>query len=130
MNNDRHVLLGPDVIADLTRALDTLAIVASSYPTFGHHPEWNTLGNICMAMSNDKYPMPQVHHTTQSEVDMFNDEIHVKAQAEARYYLATKRKEMLRREALIGVFFGLNLTSVPVLGAYPNRTPTSYHRPI
>ena len=101
MNNDRHVLLGPDVIADLTRALDTLAIVASSYPTFGHHPEWNTLGNICLAMSNDKYPMPQVHHTTQREVDMFNDEIHVKAQAEARYYLATKRKEMLRREARV-----------------------------
>jgi|TARA_R110001592_G_scaffold102365_6_gene289123 hypothetical protein len=32
---------------------------------------------------------------------MFNDEIHVKAQAEARYYLATKRREMLRREARV-----------------------------
>jgi hypothetical protein len=32
---------------------------------------------------------------------MFNDEIHVQAQAEARYYLATKRKEMLRREARV-----------------------------
>ena len=36
-----------------------------------------------------------------NEVNMFNDEIHVKAQAEARYYLATKRREMLRREARV-----------------------------
>jgi|TARA_R110000744_G_scaffold20030_7_gene52597 hypothetical protein len=32
---------------------------------------------------------------------MLNDEIHVKAQAEARYYLATKRKELLHREAVV-----------------------------
>tara|TARA_R100001369_G_scaffold29578_1_gene53224 strand:+ start:50 stop:205 length:156 start_codon:yes stop_codon:yes gene_type:complete len=43
---------------------------------------------------------------------MFNDEIHVKAQAEARFYLARKRKEMLRREAIalfsvIGISFSL-----------------------
>ena len=43
---------------------------------------------------------------------MFNDEIHVKAQAEAKFYLAQKRKEMLRREAIalfsvIGISFSL-----------------------
>jgi len=43
---------------------------------------------------------------------MLNDEIHVKAQAEARFYLAQKRKEMIHREtvalfSVIGITFAL-----------------------
>jgi len=47
---------------------------------------------------------------------MFNDEIHVKAQAEARFYLAQKRKEKIQREtiALFSVI-GITLSLIFVL---------------
>ena len=112
MNKDHHVLLGPEVVKAMLKALDTLALEGEYKPPNEFYAEWHELGGICLAMTNDEYPIPQVTHLSQNEVDMFNDEIHVKAQAEARFYLAQKRKEMLRREAIalfsvIGISFSL-----------------------
>jgi len=55
-----YVLLGPDVVKVMLKALDTLAIAAAGHPTFGHHAEWDDLGTIANAITLDEYSMPQV----------------------------------------------------------------------
>ena len=53
-----YVLLGPDVVKVMLKALDTLAIAAASHPTFGHHSEWDDLGTIANAITLGEYSMP------------------------------------------------------------------------
>ena len=66
MNKENgYVLLGPEVVKAMLKALDTLALEAANHPTFGHHAEWGELGNICLAMTNefkDEYPIQGVTH--------------------------------------------------------------------
>ena len=65
MNKENeYVLLGPEVVEEMLEALNTIAIFDASHPMDADwpHAEWDIVGKIAAAMTNDKYSMPQVTH--------------------------------------------------------------------